>query len=190
MITGQIEAPVDEADDFFDPMEFLEKVNEDSEENNDDDITNNENNDTNGNMKNTDDIKKTIKTEDSKMNAIKTIKNDKSEENGVNYNLNNPMGIKADEMDEEPLSQDQVCDFIKSGSSSIIQKKNSKTLRLRDSEDWRSLVFFFTLRPSDLITTLTCVLMDNFLSVLYSLFRPYKTTALKRLEITILSLTE
>ena len=133
MITGQIEAPVDEADDFFDPMEFLEKVNEDPEENNDHDIINNENNETNDNLKNTDDIKKTIKTEDSKMNA--TIKNDKSEENGVNNNLNNLMDIKADVMDEEPLSQDQVCDFIKSGSSSIIQKKNSKTLRLRDSED-------------------------------------------------------
>ena len=118
MITGQIEAPVDEADDFFDPMEFLEKVNEDPEENNDDDIMNN---DTNGNMKNTDDIKKTIKTEDSKMNAL--IKNDKSEENGVNYNLNNPMDIKADEMDEEPLSQDQVCNFIKKVSSSISQIK-------------------------------------------------------------------
>ena len=78
MITGQIEAPVDEADDFFDPMEFLEKVNEDPEENNDHDIINNENNETNDNLKNTDDIKKTIKTEDSKMNA--TIKNDKSEE--------------------------------------------------------------------------------------------------------------
>ena len=44
---------------------------------------------------------------------------------------------------------------------------------------WRRFVFFFTLRPSDLITTLTYVLMDIFLSLC---FTTWNLKGLKQIE--------